>query len=198
MFDHQFEEHPVELRPFRRGQRLHLGRRQHARHHRRHVVTAMHCRIVRLFAMRGQPLAHERDLVFLRQLDLLRVVDGFAVLRPVGHEIGHLQGLVVVEQHVLHKHDVRFGIARVRISGCGPRIDGARFLTRRARLHDRGILRGERCRERHGRREKSNANLTNVHKTSAVMLTRDDCRELVRRRGRAASVLMAFATFRRH
>ena len=100
----------------------------------------MHCLVSRrvwqgLIAI-AEPLLHELDLVALRGIDSPGHVDQLGMIRTVGHQGGHLKGLVVVWDHIMHEPDV---IRRVIGLGDRDRLIGtelSRRLSRCAWLDD--------------------------------------------------------------
>ena len=83
-----------------------------------------------------QPFLHELDLVCLRGVDEPGYVDQLGSIRAIGHQLSHLEGLMMVRDHVVHEPHVGR-----RVTGIGDldRLLGAEFppsLTRRTRLDD--------------------------------------------------------------
>ena len=84
----------------------------------------------------AQPPLHEVDLVSLRSVDAPGHIDQRRRVRALGHQGRHLEGLLMVRNHVLHE----LGVGR-RIAGVGDRdrLLGAQFTRRlawRTRLDD--------------------------------------------------------------
>ena len=167
MGDHEGQELAVELGARGLAQGGQLRRRGHARHPRVSrmgrmihpgVVRVMHARprmarprmagrrIRRRLAALGQPAAHEGDLVGLGGVDASGdVADGLGV-GALLDQLGHLHGLGVVQDHVLHELDVVGGEAVVGDARSLLAVQNARGLTGRAGLKDgRGLGEGGRA-----------------------------------------------------
>ena len=149
--DHQLEEPLVEVGAAGGGERGHLFRRGHARHADvgRAVLAVIHPGHGRVAAAAGggvlaalaQPAMHEFDLVGLGRIDTAGDVADRLGVGPPGDERGHLDGLGMVQDHVLHEFHVVGGIAVVGDARGFLAAQGAGGLARRAGLYDRGILR---------------------------------------------------------
>ena len=148
--DHQRQELAVELGPLRFGQRFHLRRRRHPHHRVMRVMihrSMVHPRMMRLrlrarsLAPRLEPAAHESDLVGLRAVD--PVGDGAhrVIAGPLVHERRHFHRLQVMDDHILHELHIGRRIARVGQADGLVLVDHARLRARRARQHDRCLLR---------------------------------------------------------
>ena len=140
--DHELKEHPVEIGTLGIGKFSHLFRSGHAGH----PVAGMHSCVVRRIRRRlaaiAQPLLHECHLVLLGEGNSSRRVDHLLPVGAIGHEFGHLDGLMMVRNHVLHEPHVRGRIARVCYIG---RFFGGEFprrFARRAGLNDGRLGRG--------------------------------------------------------
>ncbi len=150
--DHQRQEQPVEVRAFGGSEFGHLLRRGHAGHR----VVGVHCmvfgRIGHRLAALTKPVLHELDLVSLRCIDAPGDVDQLLPVRAVGHQRGHLDGLVMVRDHVLHEPGIRRRVARIRDLNGLIRAELTRRLARRPRLNDRrlGDANGGATRQKHG------------------------------------------------
>ena len=145
--DHQIKEHAVEVVARGGGQGGHLFRGGHALHTRVTGVGAVaHVGGVRIVSGRdslaalGQPGAHESHLVGLGGADARRHLDDLGGVGAVGHQGGHVDSLLVVDDHALHEGDVVVGIAVVgdarRVAG----LKGAAGLAGGAGLDDGGVL----------------------------------------------------------
>ena len=148
MGDHQFQEAGVEGRAVQLGQRRHLRRTGHPRHHLPVHAVAGHIMahggvgggVGNRLPPAAQPALHERDLVFLRGIDPLGRIAQRLIAGALRHQRGHLQRLMMVMDHALHEGGVIRAEAGVRNAG---RLVCAQLLARlarRARLHDRRLL----------------------------------------------------------
>ncbi len=136
MFDHAFEEQPIELGAFRVGQPFHLVRGQHAGH-QRGTVHVHRVPVRHLLASYVQPALHHLDLIVLRELDAqgepLQVLAAASRLQ----QFDHLQCLRMMADHPLHELDVGPNVLHPRQVGRLVSGDDLARLARRARLDDR-------------------------------------------------------------
>ncbi len=79
-----------------------------------HLHGVVSRRVRHVFAALAQPPLHEFDLVLLRDVDASGNVADLRAIGAVGDELGHLERLMVVRNHVLHEPDVGRGVAGVR------------------------------------------------------------------------------------
>ena len=137
MTNHQRQEQASESGAFSGRERRHLLGRGHARHLVGHVHAVRRRRIGHRLAALGKPVLHEADLVTLRGLDTPGDIEQLGIVRPRADQRRHLQGLMVMRDHVAHEPDIGRGIARL---GDGNGLCGAQYgdrLARRAGLDDR-------------------------------------------------------------
>ncbi len=141
MRDHQRKEQPVEVGSLRCRKLRHLFWRRHARHRVVRVHRIVRGRIRYRLTALAQPVLHEFDFVSLRRVDAAGNIEQLRSVGAIGHQLGHLQRLVVMRNHVSHE----LCVCR-RVAGIGnlDRLIGAQlppFLARRTWL-DNERLRG--------------------------------------------------------